>query len=62
MYWADLYDGVPVLGTINTVYQQTGGSGGRFGFPTAPEELVEDQPGMRMQQFEGGVICVVQER
>lgn len=49
---------IPVLEKMQAVYKILKGPKGKFGFPMAPEEVVE---GLRMQQFEGGVICIAHE-
>jgi uncharacterized protein with LGFP repeats len=59
IHWTAKYGSVPVIGAIHDLYRSLGGSGGNFGFPTDPEESVEGQPNMRMQQFEGGALCIV---
>lgn len=63
IYWRDdgKYDGIVVQGSILQTYKHFGGLKGKFGFPKSPEAPIEGQPELRMQEFEGGVICVVKE-
>jgi uncharacterized protein with LGFP repeats len=53
IYWCGKYGGVPVLGTMRALFEQYGGTGGRFGFPMSPQYDVD---GSLCQEFEGGVI------
>lgn len=60
VFWCEKYGSIPVVGQINTVYDRFNGTWGRFGFPKFPEVLDAEHPGLRFQEFEGGVISVSQ--
>jgi|SRR5437667_11447857 len=52
---------VSVVGQILKIYNEFSGSGGRFGFPLAKEIIDANNSKIRYQEFEGGLICSVQE-
>jgi serine protease len=59
IFWCENYGGVPVVGSILALYDEFDGTEGRFGFPKSPEKSAEEHPHMLLQEFEGGVICVL---
>ena len=56
MYWCDAYDGIPVKQPILTIFEESGGSGGKFGFPKSPAVPDAVHSNHYIQEFEGGVI------
>jgi uncharacterized protein with LGFP repeats len=60
VFWCEKYSSIPVVEPIATVYDMFDGTKGRFGFPKSSEVVDADHPGIRFQEFEGGVICVAQ--
>jgi uncharacterized protein with LGFP repeats len=56
MYWTEEYDGVPVREPILTLFEKSGGSGGKFGFPKLPAIPDPVHSDHYTQEFEGGVI------
>ena len=61
IFWCENYEGVPVVGSILALYDEFGGTEGRFGFPKSPEKSSEEHPQMLLQEFEGGLVCVLHE-
>jgi len=62
IFWCEKYGSVHVEGSIAVVYTTSGGAGGRWGFPKSPpDRLGADHPDIRMQEFDGGVICIARE-
>ncbi len=59
IYWSDAYGAITVTDPILEVFQAFGGLHGRFGFPKSLETSVDHNPHLVMQEFEGGVICVL---
>jgi tetratricopeptide (TPR) repeat protein len=55
-YWDGEYDGISVREPILSIFEKSGGSGGKFGFPKAPAVLDPVHPDHYLQEFEGGVI------
>jgi len=55
-YWDGEYDGVSVREPILSIFEKSGGSGGKFGFPKSPAVLDSVHPDHYLQEFEGGVI------
>lgn len=43
-------------------YNEYGGTGGQFGFPKSPARATEQNAQLLLQEFEGGLICVLQEK
>lgn len=62
IFWSENYEGVPVTGSILLPYDEFAGTAGQFGFPKSPARVAEKHPHMLIQEFEGGLICVVQEK
>lgn len=58
LYWCEQYGTFPVPEPILTAY--LGGSGGKFGFPITAAFVPPESPALRCQEFEGGMICVLQ--
>jgi len=58
VFWCEKYGSIPVVEPIATIYDRFNGTSGRFGFPKFEEVQSADHPGIRFQEFEGGVICV----
>ncbi len=56
MYWTEEYDGVAVREPILTIFQKSGGSGGKFGFPKSPVVPDAAHSNHYIQEFEGAVI------
>jgi len=56
MYWTEEYDGVPVRELVLTLFEKSGGSGGKFGFPKLPAIPDPVHSDHYTQEFEGGVI------
>jgi tetratricopeptide (TPR) repeat protein len=50
------YDGVPVREPILSIFEKSGGSGGKFGFPKSPAISDSAHSEHYIQEFEGGVI------
>jgi len=59
IFWCKNYGGMPVVGSFLALYDEFGGTEGRFGFPKSPEKSAEKNPKMLLQEFEGGVICIL---
>lgn len=66
IYWCEKYAGVPILRPILTLFEEMGGVEGKFRFPMSAEGPASVSSSAlhlctRLQQFEGGVICVIAE-
>jgi len=61
IFWSYNYGGVPVTGSILVPYNEFGGTEGRFGFPKSPQKSAERHRHMLLQEFEGGLVCVLYE-
>ena len=56
MYWSEAYDGVSIREPILKLFEQSGGSGGKFGFPRSSAASDPGHADHYIQEFEGGVI------
>jgi hypothetical protein len=56
IFWCAKYESVHIDGAMAIVYNRFDGTRGRLGFPTAPAQELDGD--MRIQEFEGGVICL----
>jgi TIR domain/LGFP repeat len=60
IFWCEKYGSIQVVGPISSIYDKSHGTWGRYGFPKSPEVFDADHPGVRLQEFEGGVIRIGQ--
>lgn len=62
IFWCEKYESVHIEEPISVAYSRLGGADSRLGFPKSlPDRVGVEHPEIRMQEFEGGVICVVRE-
>lgn len=62
IFYCDDYGGIPVTGSILLPYDEFRGTAGQFGFPKSPARAAEQHPHILLQEFEGGLICISQEK